>query len=80
MIDERTLKLAAEAIEAEALICGEWDELVITRETIGDFIAAQGTPRSTSIAESGLPVFEWTIGKKTLAVVDCGEERATLFL
>lgn len=80
MIDQTKLEAAAEAIDAETAICAEWDELVQTRDTIEDFISAQGDPRSVTTADNGYTVYEWAIGRTTLAVVDCGDARACLHL
>ena len=80
MIEQHLLEAAAEAIDAETSICAEWDGLVVTRDTIADFIAARGPARFVSVAENGLTVHEGSIGRRTLAVVDCGEARASLYM
>jgi hypothetical protein len=78
MIEQTKLEAAAEAIDAEAGICAEWTDLVQTLDTIADFIATHGQPRFTSTADNGCVVHEWPQGRRTLAVVDCGEGRAAL--
>lgn len=81
MLNEQILTAAAEAIEAESPICAEWDALAQTADTIEDFIAAHGQPSYSSVADdSDMVVFVWEKGRKTLAVVDCGEARAALFM
>ena len=79
-VPQNELELAAEAIDQEASICAEWDELVTSRDTLADFIAAQGEPRHSNKAENGMTVYSWYIGKRILAVVDLGEIRASLLM
>jgi hypothetical protein len=78
MIDQNKLEAAAEAIDSETSICAEAGELACTRDTIAEFIAANGRPALISTAANGLRVYEWGVGRKTLAVVDCGNARAAL--
>lgn len=78
MITEANLIAAAEAIDAETSICGEPEDFAQTRDTIADFEAEHGKPAFVSEADNGLTVYEWSVGKRTLAVVDFGAARAAL--
>jgi hypothetical protein len=78
MLTQTQLEAAAKAIDSQTSICAEADELTQTRDTVADFIAAQGKPAFVTEAANGLTVYEWALGRKTLAVVDCGEARACL--
>lgn len=80
MIEQAKLEAAALAIDEEAHICADWDDLVQTRETVADFIAARGEPNEVRDADNGLKVNVWHLGRKTLAVVDCGDARAALHM
>lgn len=79
-IEQSVLEAAALAIDEEIHICAEWDELTTSSDSVEDFISAQGKPRWVHDAENGMKVYEWAIGKRTLAVIDLGEVRASLLM
>lgn len=78
MLNQTELTAAVEAFDEIAHICATEEEIVQTRETIADFIAAQGRPDNIDTAENGVVVHEWNMGRKTLCVADFGEARAAL--
>lgn len=91
-------KIATDDIEqirtvgAEIISRADYDEsdhyeansVALTRDTLDDFVAAQGQPSYTEVdEETGCTVMQWLASKKTgrrqsLTVADMGEWRAAM--